>query len=187
MSRQTLVISGHPNGESLCEALADTYSGGRHPVLKLRELAFDPVLHTGYSRRQTLEPDLLTAQNKISAADHLVLVYPIWWGTLPALMKGFFDRILLPGFAWEKQPGRPFPKPLLKGKTAELIVTMDGPAWYHRLARDGHKIMTRGILAYCGIKTVRITEFTWVKNSGAEKRNKWLKRVDRMGYASSRR
>ena len=75
--------------------------------LKLGELAFDPILHEGYEQSQVLEPDLLEAQRQIHWAEHLVFVYPVWWGGLPALLQGFFDRALQPGFApLPRHPGQ---------------------------------------------------------------------------------
>jgi putative NADPH-quinone reductase len=75
---------------------------------------------------------LINAQNDITWAEHLTLVYPIWWGGIPALLKGFFDRVFLPGFAFKYRKGSPFPDKLLKGRTAHLLVTMDTPPWYYR-------------------------------------------------------
>lgn len=90
------------------------------------------VLHDGYNQVQLLEPDLVQAQADITWAEHLAFVYPIWWGGIPALMKGFFDRIFLPGFAFKYREGKAFPDKLLKGKTAHLLVTMDTPPWYYK-------------------------------------------------------
>lgn len=189
MSRNILVLSGHPDEKSFCHALAEAYASADPSItlLDLGSLAFDPVLHKGYRERQTLEPDLLRAQEMIRKADHLVIVHPVWWGAMPALLKGLFDRVLLPGFAWERKEGSPIPVPLLKGKTAELMVTMGGPSWYYHLAGGGHRVLTRCILGYCGIKTVRITECPGVRNATAEKRAKWLKTATRLGYSSVHR
>ena len=106
MNKRILVILGHPAQDSLCGALAQAYVKGAeaagHEVrsLALGSLRFDPILREGYNCIQPLEPDLLAAQEAITWAQHLVFVYPIWWGSIPALLKGFFDRVLLPGFAF---------------------------------------------------------------------------------------
>ena len=86
----------------------------------------------GYAQIQPLEPDLLDAQASITWAQHLVWVYPIWWGGLPALLKGFLDRIFLPGFAFKYRPNSALWDRLLTGRSAELLVTMDSPPWYYR-------------------------------------------------------
>ncbi|MCR3782990.1 NAD(P)H-dependent oxidoreductase, partial [Pseudomonas aeruginosa] len=104
--KRILLIVGSPKRKSFCHLLAECYAQGArskdHVVreLKLGELAFDPILHEGYEQSQVLEPDLLEAQRQIHWAEHLVFVYPVWWGGLPALLQGFFDRALQPGFAF---------------------------------------------------------------------------------------
>lgn len=100
--------------------------------LKLGEMQFDPILRDGYNHSQTLEPDLLEAQRQIHWAEHLVFVYPVWWGGIPALLKGFFDRVFLPGFAFKYRNRSQLWDKLLKGRTADLLVTLDTPPWYFR-------------------------------------------------------
>lgn len=95
MGKRVLVILGHPSDDSFCGALADAYveaakvSGAEVRQLRLGTIGFDPVLHDGYAKIQPLEPGLLQAQADILWAEHLAFVYPIWWGGIPALMKGF--------------------------------------------------------------------------------------------------
>lgn len=133
MSRRILIILGQPSSNSLCAALARTYadaarqSGAEVRLLELGKIAFDPILRHGYERIQPLEPDLRNAQADITWAQHLVWVYPIWWGSLPALLKGFLDRIFLPGFAFKYRVNSALWDRLLTGRSAELLVTMDSP------------------------------------------------------------
>ncbi|MGL1936268.1 MAG: NAD(P)H-dependent oxidoreductase [Fibrobacterales bacterium] len=102
MSKE-LIILGHPDSESFCNAISDTYyrhakeSGKDIDIIKLSELEYDPNLSSGFRARTELELDLLTVQEKIKQADHLVWVFPVWWATIPAQMKGFIDRVFLPG------------------------------------------------------------------------------------------
>ncbi|MBN2738215.1 MAG: NAD(P)H-dependent oxidoreductase [Spirochaetales bacterium] len=176
--KKILVINGHPDKKSFCTKLAESYlqgaqkGGSDTALLNLFDLDFDPVLHKGYRKRQDLEPDLLAARSKIEGAEHLVFVYPIWWGSLPALLKGFIDRLFLPGFAYTR--GTVLPKPLLKGKTAHLIITMDSPPLYHWFFSGGHKIMINSILGFCGIKTKRISQYSPIKNTAPLKLRKWI-------------
>jgi len=151
--------------------------------LQLGDLKFDPTLWKGYNRIQELEPDLVRAQELIQWSDHIVFVYPNWWGTMPALMKGFFDRVFLPGFAFKYREDSAFWDKLLSGRTAQLIVTMDTPPWYYRwiYRRPGHNEMKRTILGFCGIKVIKITEFSIVRNSRSDTRNKWIDMVKRLG------
>jgi putative NADPH-quinone reductase len=190
MKKNILIILGHPDSNSFCGALADAYEAGAkaagHEVerLSLGELVFDPVLHKGYAEIQPLEPDLLRAQQAITTAAHLVFVYPIWWGAPPALLKGFFDRTFLPGYAfrfsdasttsWDR---------LLSKRSARLIVTMDTPPWYYRWVyrQPGHNQMKRTILDFCGIRPVTVMDFGPVKSSTLDLRGKWLSEVSALG------
>ena len=113
--KNILVINGHPDKESLCAQFAQSYFNGASKLelanvglIHLSELEFDPILKYGYRQRTDHEPDLQMAWQKIQAADHLVFVYPNWWGTYPALLKGFIDRLFLPGFTFDYQDSSMF-------------------------------------------------------------------------------
>ena len=187
--KKILVVLGHPRKDSLCGALAAAYveaargAGAEVRELTLAELPFDTVLHAGYAGEQPLEPCLAAAQQDILWADHLVFVYPTWWGGLPALLKGFIDRVFLPGFAFKYRKDSPWWDRLLAGRSARLLVTMDSPPWYYRwiYRMPGHNQMRRTILEYCGIKPVRISSFGIVKSSSASQRGKWLEAARRAG------
>ena len=186
-----LIIIGHSRPESLCGALANRYiEGAREQGRSIRdlwlgELAFDPVLHDGYSGDQPLEPDLIKAQEALAWSDHVVMVYPTWWGSFPALLKGFIDRTFLPGFAFQYRKNSPFWDRLLSGRSARLITTMDTPPWYFRLVfrQPGNQAMKRTIMQFCGFKPVRITNFGSVKASRPQTRDRWLAQVYALGQA----
>lgn len=187
--KRILMILGTPKGNSFCHALGEAYAQGArskgHVVrqLKLGEMSYDPVLRDGYEQSQTLEPDLLEAQRQIHWAEHLVFVYPVWWGGIPALLKGFFDRTFLPGFAFKYRNRSQLWDKLLTGRTADLLVTMDTPPWYFRwiYGAPGHRQMTRTILGFSGIKTRRLAEFAPVRPSSEEQRQSWLRRAETLG------
>ena len=182
MKKNILVIQGNPDINSFCGSLAKAYidsarlSGSEVRELQLAELKFDPILWHGYNKIQKLEPDLIKAQELIQWSKHIVFVYPNWWGAMPALMKGFFDRVFLPGFAFKYRESSPFWDKLLSGRTAQLMVTMDTPPWYYRWIyhRPGHNEMKRTILGFCGIKVVKISEFSPIKDSSQQQREKWI-------------
>ncbi len=187
--KSILIINGHPDKESLCSALAESYAKGAESsktnckLVHLSDLKFDPVLHYGYRKRTELEPDLLRIQNDIIEANHLVFVYPNWWGTYPALLKGFIDRVFLPKYAFKYRENSLLWDKLLKGKSARLIVTMDTPKWYYLMVVNspGHNSFKKSILEFCGIKPVKITAFGPVKSSDEKKRSEWLKKVEVLG------
>lgn len=187
--KKILVINGHPDKESFCFALAESYKNGADStssickLIHLIDLKFNPILTFGYRKISELEPDLIMIQKEILSADHLVFVYPNWWSTFPALLKGFIDRVFVPGFAFKYHKKDPFWDKLLKGKTARLIVTMDTPKWYYWLINKnaGHNAMRIGVLEFCGIKPVKITVFSGIKSSDDNKRKKWLQEVTNLG------
>ena len=184
-----VIINGHPDGKSFSHALQKAYKDGALRARKeveeivLSDLDFSTNLRFGYRKRTDWEPDLLNAWNKILQADHLVFIFPMWWASMPALMKGFFDRVFLPGFAFQYQEKSPFPKKILKGKTSEIITTMDTPVWYCKwiLGNPGIKLLKNSILGFCGVKNKRTTYFSVVKTSDGKQRQKWLSKTERLG------
>lgn len=180
---KVLVVLGHPRRDSLCGALAASYAEGARAAgltvqrLDLADLTFDLSVRTPSPRDQVLEPDLRRAQALVHWADHLVFVYPAWWGTLPALLKGFLDRVLAPGFAFELDEGTPGTwRKLLAGRSAELLVTMDTPAWVYRwiYRQPGHQAMRRATLAFCGVAPIFAATFGPVAGSTPLARQRWL-------------
>lgn len=177
-----LIIDGHPNAASLTAALAQRYAEayGDATVLALRELDFDPVLHQGYQGKQALEPDLLRAQSLIEAASHIVVVTPVWWGSIPALLKGLFDRVFWPRWAFTYHRSG-LPNGLLVGRSGRIIVVSDSPIWYLRMVGDTTVRHVRGrILRFCGIAPVRATRLGPVRTSTPQRREAWLEKIARV-------
>jgi len=187
--KKILVINGHPDKESFNFGLAEAYKKGAHSSgaevkeIIIRELTFDPNLQFGYRKRTELEPDLLDAQEKIKWADHLVWVYPVWWGSVPAIMKGFIDRVFLPGFAFQKKENSLWWEKLLKNKSARIISTLDQPAWYYWLAykEPSNNAMKRSTLHFCGIRPVKVTALGPIRLSKETYRQKCLRKIEKLG------
>ncbi len=183
------LIVGHPDSASFNFALANAYregalkSGAEVKEIIIRDLDFNPNLQFGYRQRTELEPDLIRCQNILKWADHLVWVYPVWWGSIPAMMKGFIDRVLLPGFAFQKKEGSLWWDKLLTGKTARIICTLDQPPWFYRLVNKSpsHHAMKRLTMQFVGVKHVKITSFGPLRLSKPEKRAQWLNKVKQLG------
>ena len=188
MPKKILVILGQPQRRSYGVALAQAYvegareAGAEVQELYLGELQFNACANASQPPA-ALEPDLARAQEAIRWADHLVFVYPIWWGTIPALLKGFIERVFTEGFAVKFRDDSPWWDRLLKGRSARLIVTMNTPSFIYRwmFGRPGHNTMKKTILEFCGVKPVRITEIGPVRNSTDAKRQKWLGQVREIG------
>jgi putative NADPH-quinone reductase len=192
MAKNITVILGHPDSNSYCAAIATAYAdaaeaaGNNVKFFKLGEIAFDPTLHHGYGKIQELEPGLKTIQDAITWAQHLVFIYPNWWGSMPALLKGFFDRVFLPGYAFKYRDNSRFWDRLLVGRSAHAIVTMDTPPWYYWLVyrMPGHHQIRKTILEFCGVKPVKITSLGPVRHASSAQREKWLAQVARYARAA---
>lgn len=189
--KNVLILHGNPvKDNSLTTALVSAYAAGAKAagatvsIVYLIDLQFDPILRGGYTHKMPMEPDLLRVQEQIQAADHLVWVYPIWWGAMPALVKGFIDRVLMPGFAFKYRKDSPMWDKLLAGKSARVIVTQDTPVpFYWFWGRPNYNQMKNTILGFCGLKPVKFTTFAPVRGSSAEKRAGWIQQVETLGRA----
>ncbi len=189
MSKKVLMINGHPDPQSFNWALSKAYAQGalnqnaEVQTIHISSLDFNPSLEFGYREKTKLEPDLEKAIAQIQWCEHMVWVHPIWWYGYPAVMKGFIDRIFLPGVAFKYEKGKAFPRKLWKGKTARIICTADTPLWYNRwfLKNPSVNQLKKGTLEFCGIKPVRVTYLGPVKDAKEETRRKWLQQVSKLG------
>lgn len=189
--KKIAIINGHPNKDSFNFGLAEAYrfgaveTGAEVKEIVIRDLNFNPNLQFGYQKRMELEPDLMKAWEIIQWADHLVWVHPVWWGGFPALMKGFIDRLFLPGMAYKYRENSVWWDKLLKGKTAHIITTLDQPGWYYRLffGRPSVNQLKKSILEYCGVKPVKLTYIGIIRNSKDEQRDYWLKKLKQFGIS----
>lgn len=190
--KKILVILGHPRVKSYCGALADAYIRGARrnnalvKYVKLIDLTFDAVGahdHKGAS----LEKDLVRMQQLILWAEHIVFVYPTWWGGPPALLKGFLDRVLTSGFAFRYRRGGWGWHRYLKGRSARLIITTGGPwALNHLVYRmPGVKMLKWAVLWFSGISPTRVTEITSL-NTPWTHHNKKARLISRAEHAGER-
>jgi putative NADPH-quinone reductase/1,4-dihydroxy-2-naphthoate octaprenyltransferase len=188
---KVLVVLGHPRPGSLCAALADAYVAGAESAgaevrrVSLAELAFEPNVLVPSPRDQALEPGIADAVRLVAWAEHLVFVFPTWWGTMPACLKGFLDRVLMPGFAFADRDDEEGWDKLLVGKTAHLLTTMDTPPWVYRwiYRAPGLNAISRATLGFCGVGPVRGTIFGPVKPATAARRAEWIEQARRHGLA----
>ena len=192
MAKKILIIYGHPSKTSLNFELGKRYAqaastvGNEVKELILADLVFDINLKFGFEKRMELEPDLIEAQKMILWSEHLVIVHPVWWGSLPALLKGFIDRVFLPGFAFKYRENSVWWDKLLKGRTAHIITTLDQPGWFYRLnyGRPSVNQLKKSTLQFCGIAKVKLTYIGTVRNAKKSQIDGWLKKVSVLGSAS---
>lgn len=176
---------GHPIKDSLSGLLAQSYKKGAEAkgslvkIVYLSEIKFDPILWHGYKQRQELELELQQVVDDMIWADHWVIIHPIWWGSMPALLKGFVDRTFLPGIMY---------KPKLQNKTARVINTMDAPLIYYKMVigSPAELIWKRAIFGYCGIKGIGFNYFSMVKKQFERNKEKWMKKAENLGIKDSK-
>jgi NAD(P)H dehydrogenase (quinone) len=189
IQRKVLILLGHENKETYCGAIADAYERAAteagHAVkrVNISDLSFDPILHKGYKVIQELEPDLKTFQEMVRWSEHLVVIYPNWWSTMPAILKGLFDRAWLPGFAFKFHKDNAYAwDKLLKGRTARVIITMNAAPMLERMMiGDFSNEIRNGILKYAGFSPVRLTTFGPVERCTDAQRQSWLKKIASIG------
>lgn len=179
-----LILLGHADPTSFNARIADRYAeawraqGGTASVVTLSDLDFDPVLRLGFREKQRIEPDLERTGEAILAAQHVVWVFPTYWASPPAIVRGFVDRLFLPGWAFRypKDGGHGLPEGLLRGRSSRVIATMDSPSWWYALAhhRAIHGSFVTGTLTFCGFSPVRTTMIHNVRALEDQARGKHL-------------
>ena len=191
-TRKIILLNGHPGRTSLNKTLAETYRAAAekagHEVRfhDLAEMSFDMDFgEGGFGDPKPLEPDLEALVTDLEWAEHVVLTTPIWWGAIPAKLKGAFDRALLPGrtFNTRKLSALGLPEPMLTGKTARVLLTSDTPPVFLRLFYSNaiKKILARQILGFVGIKPTRFTSFAPASHPESSRVGEWCEKVRALG------
>lgn len=186
--KKIFILLGHPDSDTLSGALADAYEAGAlsagHEVRRqnVHEMYFDPILHKGYKVIQALEPDLVSFQENVKWSDHFVVVYPNWWCTMPALLKGVFDRAWLPGFAFKFNESGIFWQKLLKGKTARVIICAATHEFIiTALFGDFTNELARATLGFAGFRT-KVSVFSPSEKTSKAGREGWKRNLKRLGF-----
>jgi putative NADPH-quinone reductase len=190
MGKRIAIIQGHPDsrGNRFAHALAQAYGDGARDaghevrVIDVARIEF-PLLRTKEDYETGTPPESIrAAQETIRWAEHLVILFPLWAGTLPALLKAFLEQVFRPGFAYANVENG-MPKKLLAGKSARIVVTMGMPAlifrWY--FGAHGVKSLKRGLLAFSGIGPIRESLIGMIEASDNRAREKWLARLRAFG------
>lgn len=180
--KRIFILLGHPDQDSFNCTLADEYEKGAndagHEVrrVNISDMKFDPILHHGYRLAQDLEPDLLAFQENMRWCEHFVVFYPSWWSTMPALLKGLFDRTWLPGFAFQFTSEFSWKK-LLKGRSAAMFVTSDTISFLQWLILgDTTNELKKGILWFAGFSPICVRKFGYLKHFNSTGRRERIKR-----------
>jgi len=186
--RRILIIEGHPDPsrERLCHALAESYrEGARNAGHELRTLILGDLDIPLLGGRSDWEAPASSAihhwQDDLLWADHVVLVFPLWLGDMPALVKAFLEQVLRPGFAFN--PARMVSGGLLTGRSVRVVVTMGMPGWLYVTWFGAHSLrsLKRNILRFVGFGPVRATLFGMVEGASAARRRGWIDKMNRLG------
>lgn len=195
-----LVVVGHPLTGSLTHALAAAYAQAARTAgaeVRVHDLAVTPFPHDPASRADLrapdgdtthLDPAVAALVDDVRWAEHLVVLHPQWWGTYPAVLKAYLDRVMLSGVTFRYRSGS-LPTRLMQGRTARTVMTMDSPGFWNRFAyRDAAGAsLGRATLAYCGYRLTGRTTFAKVRFSSPEQRTRWLATTARLGTRDAAR
>lgn len=194
MARRIAIVQGHPDPQPsrYGHGLAQGYAGGAeaagHEVRRIAvgELDFPLLRSAADFDSGEPPPAIRPCQETIQWADHLVILYPLWHGTMPALLKGFFEQVFRPGFAYRMEESSGKWTKLLKGKSARIVVTMGMPALAYRWYVRAHslKSLERNILGFVGIGPIRETLIGMVEVISAARREAWIERMRALGRAA---
>lgn len=194
--KRIFVLNGHPAENSLNRALAETYAqsardaGHDVRLTHLHDLTFDLDFEFGsYKSIKPLEPGLEMVLSDIEWSQHMVLTTPMWWGGLPAKLKGLIDRVMLPGraFSTRKTDWMGMPTPMLAGRTGRVIMTSDTPNWFMRWVYRNALVrqLRSQILGFVGISPARVTHFTGASAPADGKVDRWMDAVRGFGAAAA--
>ena len=190
-NKRIYILNGHPAEASLSRSFAETYAkaakaaGHEVRMSHLSDLNFDSDFgYGGYSKLKPLEPALEQVLEDMTWSEHIVLTTPMWWGGLPAKLKGLIDRSFLPGRVFDTREMKGgMPTPMLTGRSARVILTSDTPGWFMSLIYKNALIrqLRHQILGYVGIKPAKISYFSAASHPMPGVVDGWIERIKKIG------
>lgn len=193
MAQRIVLIQGHPDpspahfGRALCDAYAEAALAAGHELRRVDLASLDVPLLRGRQEWESgagaAPAPLQPAQEAIGWCSHAVLFFPLWLGDMPALVKAFLEQVLRPGFALGAAEGKGFPRKLLAGRSARVVVTMGMPALAYRWFYRAHsvKALERNVLGFVGFAPVNETLIGSVEGLTPAQRASWLERLRALG------
>ncbi|MEM9970870.1 MAG: NAD(P)H-dependent oxidoreductase [Pseudomonadota bacterium] len=187
--KRIVILNGHPADASLSRSFATAYADACPADIRLHHLSemdFDMDYGVaGYDGAKPLEPILERALQDIEWCEHFVLTTPMWWGGVPGKLKGFFDRVLMPGRTFDTRNANAIglPKPMLTGRSARVIITADTPSFFLRLAYGNaiRRQIKGQILGFVGFKPVRFSYFASASHPKDGQAERWIEEVRTLG------
>lgn len=191
MGKRILLIQGHPDASQrhLCHVLEDAYAqsavAAGHEIKRINVAMLDfPLLRSQHEwENGQLPSSLIESQEAIKWCEHMLLLFPLWLGDMPALLKGFLEQVARPGFAFSREGKNPFSHKALSGRSARVIVTMGMPAVLYRWFFLAHSIrsLERNILGFVGIKPVKETLIGMAGNMDVEAIKECMAKLEYLG------
>lgn len=194
--KNIVIVTCHPYAGSFCHALMMAVKTGAEAagktvtVIDLEADGFDPVMHSadliGFLKHQAVDEQAKAYIQTVKAADQLVLIFPIWWELMPAMMKGFIDKVIFPGETFTYSKSLRGMAPLIKAQRTTVMTTMNTPKLLYRFVfgQAIQRALVRGTLKKMGLKHVTWQKCAMVKKSTPAKREAWLNRAKRIGAQS---
>lgn len=191
---RTAIVFNHPYERSFCTAILQSVTRGLHKaghetdVLHLDNEQFDPVMRTAdleaFTLGEPIDPKVLEYRERLAAADHLILIFPIWWELMPAMTKGFIDKVIFPGVAYDYDKSGRFPRMVKRFgrlKSITLITTMNTPSLMYRLIFGNavKRALFTGTFWKLGYRNRKWINLGMVKFVSPEKRFRWLNQLER--------
>ncbi len=185
------VVYNHPYEGSYCNAILKAVlsgiskAGNEADVFNLDQDGFNPVMTAAdlkaFVMQKPVDPQVLAYQQRLQKADHLVFIFPVWWELMPAMTKGFIDKVIFPGLAYTQEKNSVRMKPLLTNiKSITVISTMNTPSWLYRILFGNavRKALLLGTFWKTGYKNRKWINLTQVKSASPAKRESWLKKME---------
>ncbi len=192
--KQILIIQAHPDAQSkhYCHALAEAYRSAAfeagHDVKTIDIGKVEVSFLRSKSEWESHDniPEFVTnGQKLVDWSDHLVFIYPLWLGTMPALLKAWLEQVLRPSFAFNIAPTGQGWKARLGGRSARVVITMGMPVFVYRWFFLSHSLKSfqRNILKFAGVKPIHTSMIGMVEGKNDRARKKWLVRMKKFGKA----
>ncbi|MFD1484434.1 NAD(P)H-dependent oxidoreductase [Lacticaseibacillus baoqingensis] len=191
---KTVIVTSHPYDGSFCHALMAAAKAGAEKagntvdVIDLEADHFDPVMHSadliGFLKHKAQDAQAIDYIQRVKAADHLILVFPIWWELMPAMMKGFIDKVVFPGETFDyKKGGTGMASKLDRLQSTTIITTMNTPKSLYRWVFGNaiQRALVRGTFMKMGLKHIKWMSCNMVKKSADSKRQQWLQQANQIG------
>lgn len=189
---KTLIVYNHPYEGSFCHSILDTVkkgileAGNEVDIIDLDRDCFNPVMSgedlLAFRNHKAVDKQAIDYMKRLKEADHLVLIFPIWWELMPSMMKGFIDKVIFPGSIYSYTKSGYGMKNMLNNlKSTTVITTMNTPKLVYKLIYGNtvKKALINGTFKKIGFKNVKWISFNMVKSTSDKKRKKWLDNIEK--------